>query len=188
MRILALLLILAPLTAHAGRESDMFLLLGMNKDYLTAKSESGTESSFNGYGLNAEAGVNLSWSQGSGVMLSGIFDQIDYANNGNDTALAESGKGTGYGGKLGLYFGPLVVGGGYRMLKLSTQTVTSGSAAGTSTDLEGNESFLFCNMTFNMGKSKRALVEVAAGQGSLDTLKSSTVQISIKIGIFEGFD
>ena len=167
----------------------MYGLIGLSKDYLTAKSEAGDESSFSGYGLGAEAGVNLAWSQGSGVLFAGTFDQIDYANNGNSTTLSESGKGTSYGGKLGLFFGPLVVGGGYRMLKLSTNTVSSGSASGTKTDIEGNETYAFVNMTLNMGsKYKRTVVEVSAGQGSLDDLKSTTLQISLKLGMFETFD
>lgn len=189
MRIFVVLLIFFPPLAFAGqRESDMFGVIGFSRDYLTAKSESGSESSFSGWGLNAEAGVELAWSNGSGVLFSGTYDQIDYANNGNDSTLAESGKGTGYGAKLGLYFGPITVGGGYRMLKLSTRTVITG-APSESTDIEGNESFAFINMMFNLGdKRKRAVVEVNAGQGSLDDLKSTSVQILLKIGISEFFD
>lgn len=175
------------LPTHAGgigdRNGGIYGVLGLDRNLMTFKGDS-SHTDFTGYGMDAEAGVDLVSASDIGLNLAAIFRQSQGKNPSARTDLIETSEATGYGGKVGFIFSALTLGAGYQNLEVKTNNVATSSGY-SETSLSGSEVFAFLNMTFNVGRKYRSTVELSYGQGTAGSLDLSTTSFSLKIGIIE---
>lgn len=164
----------------------MYGQLGLSKNYLTLKGDT-SKSSYEGWGPEAEAGVDWLWDGEFGMNLAAQYSKADLNNRGNNSSQMESGDSSSYGVKVGLYFGGLTFGGGYRKMKVTTSALSSVNGS-SNHSVEGDEKFAFVNLTFNIAKKFRSTVEVSAGSGEASSLKSQSAVITLRIGLVEPFN
>ena len=179
---LAAILFFSSAVWAADRPTVVYGQVGLSKNMQSLKGDANT-SSYNGWGAGLEAGFDWSWNERYGLNGALEATQIDLINKGNSTAQAETGDFSTLGGKLGLYIGAFTIGGGYRKLNLKTTAITNNSSQETS--VSGSETFAYVNLTFNIAKKYRSTVELSAGSGSADTLKTQSAALTLRIGIIE---
>ncbi|MGE4131640.1 MAG: hypothetical protein AB7F86_08370 [Bdellovibrionales bacterium] len=177
--------------AHAenasNRASSIYGQLGLGKSYSTLSNTS-AESSYSAWSGLIEAGSDLSFtSSGESGFTIGAFGRTgDLSNRGNGESFIESGTITGYGGKAGFYLAAFTLGGGVEKLKVKAKRLTTTSGYGETT-LDGNTSFGFANLTFNIKRKYRSTIEVRYSTGKVGDLDYQELGVNLRIGIVEYF-
>lgn len=165
----------------ADRPTAVYGQAGVSKNYASFSGQGG-DSSYEGGGVDAEAGLDWLTGTNSGFNLAGIYAKANLSNSANNTSQSETGESTSFGGKLGFYVGPLTIGGGFRQLEFKATAVTSNNN-NSSTSVKGDETFAFVGMSFNIGGKFRSTIEVNYGQGQAGGAETKATAIVLRIGI-----
>ena len=175
--------------AEADRQKSAYYgLLGAGGSLATFKPDgSGSgRSHYRGYGFDAEAGLDLNFNGRAGLNVAGLAQFSDYTNRSTGSSFSETGQLRTYGGKVGVFFGPLTVGGGYRQTEFVTEAIDT-TGAYNKTELLGDEQFGFVNLVFDSHKKFRSMVEISYATGHMGSLKTSQINVFIRIGIMDEF-
>lgn len=188
MRVLSLLLILFSFEASAGdgRPSSFYGQLGLGGSDLKVESESGSKSSYRGWGYELEVGLELSSSKDFGLNVAGLAQFLDMNNKSSGQTFSETAELQTMGAKGGLFFGPLTVGAGFRKGKLKAQEISLGTGY-AKTEAQGDEKFGFVNMTFNIERKYRATAEIQYATGKMGDLDTTQINLFLKFGIVDFF-
>lgn len=183
MRLLAVLIIFVCSPSSFAKKSvtrDFQILMGFGIGASFAKLSSDTSTAnFSGYTPALEFGLEIPFSEKLGAVLSGTLSQFDLTNSDRDFEYIEKASGPSNAGRLGFYYGALVLGGGYGNDKLSITQVSTTTGAST-TELSGFSPIYFANYSLDVSKNTRLSFELQHRNGTLGSFGFSETAGAMK--------
>jgi hypothetical protein len=135
-------------------------------------------SSFQTQGFLLEGGFTIPWSRGFGTQLSAEYSLNNGPNTLNSPSFLEQSESTILGGKLGVFYGPITVGGGMQQMTIKIRTM---SASGSYLESRYSSAIpmAFINMNFDFFKMFRGAVEAQYRTGKLAGTESTSGQTNV---------
>jgi hypothetical protein len=137
-----------------------------------------TTSGYSAQGYVFEGGVSLPLSQRFGTQLSGEYGQTSALNSINSSTSLEIGTLNYYSGKLGFFYGPFTLGGGYRQSSLTVKSIATQNSGYLESNYAGGIPLVYANISFDLRKRYRGTVEAQYVLGNLSGTGTTTSALS----------
>jgi hypothetical protein len=190
------LLLPALASADTSTDRDATAFVGggltMGQDTLNLGDGSAT-AKYQDQGYVVEGGFSLPMGNRFGLQVSAELGASNAINTLTSQSYMETGTLDFYAGKAGLFFGPLTIGGGYRHNDVDIKSLSTPTPGYLESNYSGWTSLAFANLSMDIRKRYRAVIETQYDSGTLSGTGSSSgtvkfSEMSVSLRIFFLFD